>query len=201
MSLADELRLPKVFLVGWSFGGMIAQQAVLDHPERVEGLVLAGTAAVGELSHRFETWTETLSRISSEGITKTLDRTVRTWFACGESHPSYLRCRQACDGASEDACKGAIKAMRAWTSRHKLSRVKQPTLIIVGDRDRSTPLSDSLDLLEGIPGAQLCVLPGCAHGAHMERPEYFNRIVTDFLSNRPVSDGLFGHNHTMQEID
>ena len=63
MALADALEFRRFSLVGWSFGGMIAQQAALEHPQRIERLVLAGTAGVGELPRRFETWSETLSRI------------------------------------------------------------------------------------------------------------------------------------------
>ena len=86
-ALADHLSLRKFSIVGWSFGGMIAQQAALEQPERIEHLVLTGTAGVGELPQRFETWSETLSRITSEGVVAALDRTVRTWFVSGEADP------------------------------------------------------------------------------------------------------------------
>jgi pimeloyl-ACP methyl ester carboxylesterase len=43
-------------------------------------------------------------------------------------------------------------------------------------------VSDSIILWEGIPGAELCVLPGCAHGAHMEKPDLFNKVLADFLA-------------------
>jgi pimeloyl-ACP methyl ester carboxylesterase len=65
-----------------------------------------------------------------------------------------------------------------------LSEIKMPTLVIVGDKDRSTKVSDSLILWEGIPGSQLCVIPGCAHGAHMEKPDLFNKVIADFLAER-----------------
>src|SRR5262245_16797366 len=67
IELVDSLRLERFSLLGWSFGGMIAQQIALDYPERIERLVLFGTASVGELPQRFETWSETLSHIASEG--------------------------------------------------------------------------------------------------------------------------------------
>jgi len=181
-ALADSLSLRTFSIVGWSFGGMIAQQAALEHPERIEQLVLTGTAGVGELPQRFETWSETLSRITSEGVVPALDRTVRTWFVSGEADPFYRTCREACAGATEEACVAAIDAMRPWRVIERLGDIRHRALVIVGDRDRSTTLTDALALWNGLSVASLCVLPNCAHGAHMERPDLFNRVVADFLT-------------------
>jgi pimeloyl-ACP methyl ester carboxylesterase len=181
MGLADSLGFERFSLAGWSFGGMIAQQAALEHPGRIERLVLAGTAGVGELPRRFETWSETLSRIQSQGVPSTFERTVRTWFVAGDADPFFETCRTACSGATEAACRGAINAMRPWRAADRLAEIRQPALVIVGDRDRSTTVEDSLLLWKGLPSADLCVLPRCAHGAHMERPDLFNRSIKDFL--------------------
>lgn len=181
MELADSLRIGQFSLGGWSFGGMIAQQAALEHPQRIERLVLAGTAGVGELPRRFETWSETLGRIGAEGVPATFERTVRTWFVTGEGDPYFPACYAACSGATEAACGGAIAAMRPWTMAQRLSEIMHPALVIVGDRDRSTTTEDSFLLSNGLPNAELCVLPRCAHGAHMERPDLFNQVVSRFL--------------------
>jgi pimeloyl-ACP methyl ester carboxylesterase len=182
MALADALEFGRFSLVGWSFGGMIAQEAALEYPQRIERLVLAGTAGVGELPRRFETWSETLSRIQSHGVPATFERTVRTWFVAGDNDPFFSSCYSACSGATEAACKGAISAMRPWRAAERLSEIGQAALVIVGDRDRSTTVEDSLLLWKGLPNADLCVLPRSAHGAHMERPDLFNTMVKGFLS-------------------
>lgn len=184
ISVADSLNFEHFSIVGWSFGGMIAQQAALNHPHRIERLVLASTAAVGELPHRFETWSDTFSRIRSEGVQATTVRTVRTWFTLGEADPFFPMCMAACEGASETACFNAINAMRPWVSRSRLSEIRNPTLVIVGDRDRSTTANDSWELWQGLPHGYLCILPGCAHGAHMEKPELFNQVTLDFFTSQ-----------------
>jgi 2-hydroxy-6-oxonona-2,4-dienedioate hydrolase len=185
IALADNLKFDRFSLIGWSFGGMIAQQLALDYPQRVEQLVLAGTAAVGELPHRFETWSQTLSRIKSEGVAATTNRTVRTWFTSGDADPFFQTCLDACKDASEAACHNAINAMQPWSAEERLSEIRSPTLVIVGDRDRSTTPKDSWVLWKGLTSANLCILPGCAHGAHMERPELFNRVTIEFLLGLP----------------
>ena len=72
--------------------------------------------------------------------------------------------------------------MRPWRAAERLSEIGQAALVIVGDRDRSTTVEDSLLLWKGLPSADLCVLPRSAHGAHMERPDLFNTMVKGFLS-------------------
>lgn len=184
VELMDDLGVKSCSLLGFSMGGMIAQQAALDYPSRIEKLVLYGSAAIGDLPHRFESWEASIARIEREGVEPTADRTVATWFVEGAKHPFYSVCREACRGAYGPSCITVMRAMQKWNSVARLKDIRIPTLVIVGDKDRSTKVSDSIVLWEGIPGAQLCVLPGCAHGAHMEKPGLFNRVLAEFLSEQ-----------------
>ena len=177
----DSLRVGQFSLLGWSFGGMVAQQMALEHSPRLDRLILYGTSATGDLPSRFETWDESARRIKAEGVEPTLARTVATWFVDGELNPFYSSCKKACSGTSLRACLAAIQAIRAWEATERISAIAVPTLVMVGDRDRSTTTSDSMVLWKSIPGASLCVLPGCAHGAHMQNPGLFNYIVRDFI--------------------
>ncbi len=185
INLMDALGVERFSLLGFSMGGMIAQQAALDYAPRVEKLILYGSAAVGDLPHRFESWEASIARIESEGIEATTDKTVATWFVDGTESPFYAICREACKGASMPACIKVMRAMQKWSSMDRLHELKMPTLVVVGDMDRSTKPSDSVVLWEGIPNARLCILPGCAHGAHMEQPDLFNRVLADFLLEHP----------------
>ena len=103
----------------------------------------------------------------------------------GKAHPitNLPRCLQRRKKAS---CIRVMRAMQGWNSQGWLGDIKTPTLVIVGDKDKSTKPSDSVVLWEGIPEAEFCVLPNCAHGAHLENPELFNRVVVDFLGG-PIS--------------
>lgn len=180
-SLMDELGIDKFSLLGFSMGGMIAQQTFFEYPDRIQHLILYGSSAVGDLPHRFESWEASISRIEKEGVESTADRTASTWFISGKKDPYYPTCRAACVGANQESCISVMRAMQGWSSVDRLKEIKIPTLIVVGDRDRSTRVSDSIVLWEGISESILCVLPECAHGAHMEKPDLFNRIVLDFL--------------------
>ena len=182
LDVLDSLGVERFSLLGFSMGGMIAQQAALDFGARIDKLVLYGSAAVGDLPHRFESWEASIARIEREGVEPTADKTVATWFVDGKDHPFYPVCREACRGAVASSCVTVMRAMQGWNNVSRLGEIGMPTLVIVGDKDRSTRVSDSLILWEGIAGSELCVLPGCAHGAHMEKPDLFNKVLADFLA-------------------
>lgn len=182
VDLLDNLGVDRFCLLGFSMGGMIAQEAALTFPARVQKLILYGSAAVGDLPHRFESWEASIERIEREGVEPTADKTVATWFVQGKTHPFYGACREACRGAYAPSCITVMRAMQGWNNIGRLSEIRMPTLLIVGDKDRSTRVSDSMILWEGIPNSQLCVIPGCAHGAHMEKPDLFNKMIADFLA-------------------
>jgi 3-oxoadipate enol-lactonase len=62
-----------------------------------------------------------------------------------------------------------------------LSLVDVPTLVIVGNQDILTPRGDSEEIAERIPGAELVVISGAAHGFMVEHASTFNTILFDFL--------------------
>ena len=65
--------------------------------------------------------------------------------------------------------------------RVELAGIAVPTLVLVGSQDILTPMGDSEELAELIPGAELAVIRGAAHGFMLEQGAAFNRTVLDFL--------------------
>jgi 3-oxoadipate enol-lactonase len=63
-----------------------------------------------------------------------------------------------------------------------LGTLDVPTLVVVGNQDILTPRGDSEELAERIPGAELVVISGAAHGLMIEHATTFNRVVLDFLT-------------------
>jgi pimeloyl-ACP methyl ester carboxylesterase len=181
VALIDALGAGRFHLLGHSMGGMVAQQIALDHPDRVQKLVLYGTAPLGNLPRRFETLEASIARLEADGVEATADRIVPTWFVDGEAAPYYRLCYEAGRGTGADAAVKALRAVGRWDVRGRLAELKMPTLVVCGDRDRSISLDQALALREGIAGSQLCIAPGCAHNVHLENPELFSRVVRDFL--------------------
>ena len=180
----DSLSIESFDLVGHSMGGMIAQEMAFSRPDRIERLVLYGSAPIGELPGRFETYDDTIARIQNEGLTKTIDRIASSWFLAETADPAYPSCRSAGEGVTMEACITAIGAIRQWDMRDQLASLTMPILVVVGEHDRSTAPSESVALWQTLPNARLCILPDCAHAAHLEKPQLFDNVLADFLRER-----------------
>jgi 3-oxoadipate enol-lactonase len=69
--------------------------------------------------------------------------------------------------------------------RPALATIPVPTLVVAGERDRLTPVDDSVELAGLIPGAELAVIPGAGHLFPIERAASFNRMLLRFLDRCP----------------
>jgi len=177
----DERGVSSFDLIGHSMGGMIVQEMAARAPDRIERLVLYGTGPLGILPGRFETMEESRRRAAADGPEATARRIVATWFLRGEDAEGYESSAETGARASLQAVNAGLTAMETWDGRAMLERFSMPTLIVWGDRDRSYMWSQIEALWRGINNAQLAVLPGCAHNAHLEKPAIFNAFLEDFL--------------------
>jgi len=181
IELADSLHMQRFGVVGHSMGGFIVQQLMCAHGERLAGAVLYGNALRIDPAKRFESAERTVERLRQEGIDATADRVVPTWFVDGKENPSYEFCRRAGEGMTLAAGIAAMEACHAVDLRERLRHTETPALVLVGDRERTFPPEMAVELRQALPEAGLCVLPRCAHAAHLERPELFNAVVLDFF--------------------
>jgi len=74
------------------------------------------------------------------------------------------------------------QAMQSWQSKDRLEQINIPTLVLWPDCDRSYSWSHPQALWQQINGSSLAVIAGCAHNAHLEKPDLFSAIVRDFLN-------------------
>ena len=182
VGLLDALGVQKFRLMGHSMGGMVALQTALDHPDRVEKLVLYATNSSGSLPGRFETFEQTCDRVERDGLATVAAHVTATWFDDREAAPMYPFCLNAGAGATLAAALAALRAFGRWDVSHRLAEVTMPVLVIGVDKDRSYDLGELVRMARGIAGAKLCILPGCAHCAHLERSDAFNTAVAEFLT-------------------
>ena len=184
IALLDELEIARFSLLGHSMGGMVALQTALDHPERIEKLVLYATSYTGNLPGRFETFQETLQKVERDGLSDVADNITASWFHHEDAAPMYEFCRQAGLGASKAAVKAALLSFADWNVEERLGELKMPALVIAGDKDRSYNLAGLKRLANSIEQAEFCLMPGCAHCAHLENAELFNNTVEKFLTEQ-----------------
>ena len=178
----DKLGIERFHLLGHSMGGMVVQQLVHQAPHRVDRLVLYGTGPLGLIPGRFETMARSRERLAMDGLERTARRISATWLLEREASSAYEALARLACTASAQAADAGLWAMERWDGRVWLPAINQTTLVMWGEHDRSYGWPQIEALWRGIPNASLAVLPGCAHSAHLDRPELFQILVRDFLS-------------------
>jgi 3-oxoadipate enol-lactonase len=183
IGLVDALSIDVAHWVGLSLGGMIGQYLALNQPHRLRSLVLCDTAAdlpkEGQAMRQ-----ERIETARNKGMQALLQPTLERWFT-----PLYLKQDSqevtlirnqflATPVAGYIGCSEAIKGLNYLG---RLSEIKIPTLIIVGEEDPGTPVAASEAMHKRIPDSKLVVLPAAAHLSNVEQADAFNRTVLDFL--------------------
>ncbi len=150
-ALLQQLRLRQLDVIGFSDGGILALMLAVRHPQLVRRLVISGV------------------NVAPEGL--------------NADQLQALRAAQTDKPRTVDE-----KLAQLWLSSPTeqelnltlLSMIRQPVLVISGDRDAIT-LEHTLQIFHALPNAELCVLPGTDHGTFSGRPEWLNPIIEHFL--------------------
>jgi pimeloyl-ACP methyl ester carboxylesterase len=193
----DALGLKRIDLLGFSLGGMVAQQAVLDRPKLVRYLILAGTGPEG--GERIDIGgLPPSSEVLSNPRLSHFEIEQRLFFAPTETSQAAGRAFQDRRGwrktdhdpaASPDVAKAQTIAIKSWGEPPKAERyarlkeIEQPTLVFNGVDDVMIPTINSYILAEHLPDARLILYPDSGHGALFQYPHQFCAEVKLFLAD------------------
>jgi 3-oxoadipate enol-lactonase len=185
MEVLDAAGVDSAHVMGASMGGVIAQILAVRHPERIRSLVLACTACRHHGWRRWllEQWAEDAR---DQGMRVWAQHNLR-WIVGPRSMRRFWPAFNALSGVFISAPAHAFVAqVRAILDideglRDEVPDHAPPTLVICGSQDILTPQSDSEELAELIPGAELVVVRGASHGFMVEAAPAFNRVVGEFL--------------------
>ncbi|PQJ34490.1 alpha/beta hydrolase [Salinibacter sp. 10B] len=175
----EAMGLDRTILVGNSLGGHIALLYALDHPNRVEAMVLSGSSGIYETTMG----TTFFKRQDREFIRERTEMTfydpehateelVDEMFAIVNDRPRALRLLKIARSADEE------------TVTDQLSELEMPTLLIWGQDDVITPPDVAEEFRDRMPNARLHFIEECGHAPMIEHPEAFNNLTLDFLSER-----------------
>jgi 3-oxoadipate enol-lactonase len=183
IGLLDALGMDRVHFVGLSMGGMIGQCLVLNHPYRLKSLVLCDTASIIPAEAQ-PVWQERLDKVRKKGMEALSDETMERWFTpafLGQNSPMVKLIREQILSTPVAGYIGCVEAIRRLNYLDRISGIKTPTLIMVGEDDPGTPVSASETMHERIPGSKLVVLPLARHLSNAEQTEAFNAALLKFL--------------------
>lgn len=186
-ALFDTLRIPRAILVGCSYGGSLAVDFALAHPDRVEGLILVGPVVSGlPYSQHFNRRgiTNALPRFREGDTRKVLENWANDPYI---TDAASLRVRERIlellaknPGPVTGANLQPTPPQRPAAGR--LGEIKKPTLLVVGASDIPDVHAHVGALENGIARARRVVIPDAGHLVHMEKPEEWNETVLEFAS-------------------
>jgi len=178
----EEKKINKFHLLGHSMGGMIVQEMAKKKGDKISKLICYCTGPIGEMPGRFETVDESIENLKKNGL-KTMARNIaKTWFVKGEDAKYFDVCIEAGTQTSMEATDNSLVAFKNWNGVDTLKNIKNETLIIWGDKDKSYNLTQAKTLKKNIPNSSLVIFEGCAHNVHLEKIEKFNRTVFNFIN-------------------
>ncbi|MFJ3762630.1 alpha/beta fold hydrolase [Streptomyces sp. NPDC090080] len=193
LSFVDALGLTRIDLLGFSIGGMIAQELTLIRPQLVRRLVLAGTAPrSGHLIHGWINDVQYLANVADNHpedlLSLFFDVTATSQQAGREFLERRAARREDLDKpASLQARDAQMDAMTEWgipdpTMLNRLAGITQPVLVANGDNDIMIPTPNSWLLAQHLPNARVRLYPDSGHGFLFQWAEQFAALVHSFLS-------------------
>jgi len=184
------LGLNAIHIVGFSLGGMIAQQLALDHPPLVQRLILLGTGPRGGEGMTF-------TELSAEEQADSEAFLLGAFFSPSESSQSAgreymkrldLRTNDRDLAVSKHSAEAQLAAISEWgtiptTGRYStLKKITHRTLIVCGNKDIVVAPINALILAEHLPNALLVVYSDSSHGAQYQHAKLFLEHVKLFLN-------------------
>ncbi len=176
---------------GWSLGGQVALRWAQLYPAQVKKIVLvASTPCFAER----EDWLFGMAQATLQQFAAELERdyaaTLRRFLALqvrGSEHERELlltlrECLFSRGKPDLAALRGGLEILRDADLRAELSSIRQPALVIVGERDKLTPPGASFYLAQTLPGARVEVIGGAAHTPFLSHPQIFLQHINEFLA-------------------
>ncbi len=183
--------LQKVDLLGFSLGGMVAQEVVLRDPQLVRKMVLAGTGPAGGegiSTVAGVTFYDMLRGFFTGQDAKQFLFFTRTPAGIEAGKAFLARLTERTEDRDTEITVGAflaqLEALRVWGQKAPadLSVVTQPVLVVNGEDDRMVPTVNTHDLARRLPNSQLVIYPDAGHGGAFQFHTDFVRSTLEFLA-------------------
>ncbi|WP_223291114.1 alpha/beta fold hydrolase [Streptomyces avicenniae] len=198
VALLDTLGTERVDVLGFSYGGLLAQRLALAAPDRVRRLVVASSSVLPVPADAFDGWAERAERRAAEAAvwadpSRSGPELTRAAAVAGaranvwraDALPRYLRTLDDVRFSAEwlrPWRAGTLPAPRVEDAAARLAALGVPLLLLHGRQDMVFPASLVEETLRLIPSARGVVIEEAGHMAHIDQPEAWLTAVADHLA-------------------
>ena len=195
LAFIEAKKAENIILVGNSAGGTVAMQTALDHPDRIDGLILISPAVYG--SGGAPKWIKPLLNLPQlDRLGPVLVRTIRERgleiLELAWSDPEKISEEDLANYQKPLSVDRWDVGLWEFTKANgendieaRISEISMPVLVITGADDRIIPAEQSIQLTSELPNASLVVIPNCGHVPQEECPAEFMDAVDTFINNLP----------------
>lgn len=187
LALLDHLKLDKACVLGISYGGEVALRFAIEHPQRLDRLILFNTTArtgpwLGDIG---DAW-----NLASDDADAYYLTTIPVIYS-----PAFYRDKQDWMAKRRETLRpvfgdpGFIQPMirltnsaRNYDVTQRLGEIQAPTLIVSCQQDYLTPMEEQQLLHQRIPNSHYVVVPGCGHASMYEQPVLFAALALGFCN-------------------
>ncbi|MEU7055961.1 alpha/beta fold hydrolase [Streptomyces sp. NPDC046197] len=180
VTLLDHLKVDRCVLIGHSMGGMIAQTIALDHPDRVERLVLVNS--IGRMT--YSRGRGLLMAVSTRVPFKLfVAANIQRAFAPGHPREEIRQYIRASAATPREVVMTCYSAMRAFDVLDRVGEIEVPTLLVHGYHDIQLPVQQMLRLAKAYPDAEVRIIDA-GHELPVEKPAELTRTLDRFLTSK-----------------
>ncbi len=192
--LIRTLNVPQVALVGWSMGGLIAQELARRLGARVSALALVCTTPGGLADPKAPDFDqarldETRALIRSD-LKTFLRGLAAQFFKAGAESPLHSWAFHEIQKTPAAVVETCFESILAADLRPHLKDLDIPTAVLHGRQDTLLPLAGGEQLTKGIKGATLTVFDNSGHAPFLEEPDAFNTALTALLTHQKTEDAV-----------
>lgn len=188
IAILDHLRIERAAVLGTSFGGLVAQQVAIAHPQRVAALIPCATGPGARHSERVPASDDALLGRGARTPADAYRIACTVLYSAGfrAAHPEFIeeQVRQrARRPVPPRVFREQFAASRSWDGWEGLPKILAPALVLHGTEDAIMPLANAQRLAERIPGSRHHWFEGAGHLFFHERPEETVAAVAGFLDS------------------
>lgn len=190
-ALLKFLQVKRAHIIGVSFGGGIALDFALEHPEMVDHLILAatGTSSDAKGEANLQSLAALAALVKKEGLARAIELILNTPSFISKGNSAALEKIRQIYLDNHDVFESAFPLVRFWNPTapqvsQRLSEIRARALIMIAANDSPDYKAITERLALRIGRAKKVVIPGAAHVINLDKPEEFNQAVLKFLNEK-----------------